>query len=154
MTRASAFLTALAKAAQAMILYQEDHPARDGAVETAFERLQELQEESVHCTFTFIGQEVVFGERLLRDLKSWDWGPRLASAGIQRVEFTGHVDRDDFSVFVEETLARLTSGSAETAEIRQTRPTHIRFGLVGIQEGGGPAGEVPLASAGDPDRGG
>jgi len=134
-----------------MILYQEDHPARDGAIETAFERLQELQEDSVHCTFTFIGEEVVFGERLLRDLKAWDWGPRLAAAGIQRVEFTDHVDQDDFTVFVEETLARLTSGSAETASVRQTRPTHIRFGLVGIQEGGtgdGPAELAQLAAGG------
>ena len=152
MTRASAFMTALAKAMQTMILYQEGHPAREKSIDTAHERLQELQEETVACTFTFLGKEVVFGERLLRDLKTWDWGPRLAAAGIQRLEFVGLVERDDFGAFMEETLLGLTEGRADTSETRQTRPTNIRYGTVGVDERDGEGDLAPeierAASAG------
>jgi putative nucleotidyltransferase with HDIG domain len=140
-SRASAFLIALAKALQTMILYQEGHPARDKALRTAHERVLELQEESTACTFTFLGQEVVFGERLLRDLKSWDWGPRLAAIGIQRLEFVGPVTMDDFEAFMEETLVRMTAGELDTAETRQTRPTNIRYGAVAVKEEKEEAGE-------------
>lgn len=137
MTRASAFLVSLAKAVQTMILYQDGHPARESSIETAYERLQELQEESSTCTFTFLGDEVVFGERLLRDLRAWDWGPRLAAVGIQRLEFAGLVELEDFQVFMEETLGRLTAGTFDTAETRQTRPTKIRYGSVGLGSSAG-----------------
>jgi len=30
----------------------------------------------------------VFGRLPLRELKAWDWGRRLALAGIQRLEFS------------------------------------------------------------------
>jgi putative nucleotidyltransferase with HDIG domain len=145
MTRASVFLVALAKAIQTMILYKEGHPAREGAIDTAYQALQDLQRDTVRCTFTFLGKEVVFGERLLRDLKNWDWGPRLAAVGIQRLEFTGAVEREDFGAFMEETLLGLTEGSVDTGSVRQTRPTRIMYGVAGVKA----TGDQEQATAGE-----
>lgn len=129
---AADFLTGLAQAVSTMTLYEAGHPARERAIDGAFDRLQLLQEVDLHPEFTFLGQEIIYGGRPLRSLKRWDWGNRLASKGVQRLEFVDHVIRDDLEVFLEDVYSRLAGDVADTAEVRQTRPTAIRFGNIGI----------------------
>lgn len=88
------------------------------------------------------------GARPLRELRSWDWGWRLADAGIQRLEFIDRVSRDDFAAFLDEAWVRLAGEPIASAEVRQGRPTNIRYGPVGLrgeEDSGGGAG--PLTSA-------
>lgn len=141
---ASQFLTALAQAVATMSLYKEGHPARERALEGAFEKLQELQERKTAAVFTFLGDEIVFDHRPLRELKSWGWGTRFAGAGIQRLELTGRVERVDLDAFLDDAYQRLSGAPVNTAEARPARPTHIRFGLVGLRgetEGSGTGAE-------------
>ena len=132
------FLNAFAQALAAMALYRTGHPARERAVDVAYQHIHDLQVEQPHALFTFLGDEVVFGQMPLRELKAWDWGKRLAQAGIQRLEFEDQVSREDFEGFLEEVLARLTL-SAISTEARQMRRSSIRFGAVGLK------GETDLA---------
>lgn len=126
------FLNSVAHALAAMALYHDGHPARERAVDTAYQLLGELQSETPRILFTFLGDEVVFGRVPLRELKAWDWGKRLAEAGVQRLEFEDRVERDDFEGFLDEVLARLTL-SVISNEARQMRRTSIRFGPVGLK---------------------
>ncbi|MGE5801620.1 MAG: hypothetical protein ACM358_05145, partial [Gemmatimonadota bacterium] len=126
------FLNAFAQALAAMALYRDGHPARERAVDVAYQQIHDLQSDTSHPLFTFLGDEVVFGHQPLRELKAWDWGKRLAQAGIQRLEFEAQVSRDDFEGFLEEVLARLTL-SAISTEARQMRRSSIRFGAVGLK---------------------
>ncbi|PYP14935.1 MAG: hypothetical protein DMD54_13070 [Gemmatimonadetes bacterium] len=126
------FLSAFAQALAAMALYRDGHPARERAVDIAYQHVQDLQADTPRPLFTFLGDEVVFGHLPLRELKAWDWGKRLAQAGIQRLEFEDQVDREDFEGFLEEVLARLTL-SAISTEARQMRRSNIRFGAVGLK---------------------
>lgn len=126
------FLNAFAQALSAMALYRDGHPARERAVDVAYQHIHDLQSDTPHPFFTFLGDEVVFGQQPLRELKAWDWGKRLAQAGIQRLEFEDHVGREDFEGFLEEVLARLTL-SAISSEARQMRRSSIRFGAVGLK---------------------
>jgi putative nucleotidyltransferase with HDIG domain len=126
------FLNAFAQALAAMALYRDGHPARERALDVAYQQIQDLQAEAQRPLFTFLGDEVVFGRLPLRELKAWDWGKRLAQAGIQRLEFEERVSREDFEGFLEEVLARLTL-SAITTEARQMRRSSIRFGAVGLK---------------------
>jgi putative nucleotidyltransferase with HDIG domain len=126
------FLNAFAQALAAMALYRAAHPARERAVDLAYQHMQDLQSDTPRPLFTFLGDEVVFGQIPLRELKAWDWGQRLAQAGIQRLEFEDKVGRDDFEGFLEEVLARLTL-SAISTEARQMRRSSIRFGAVGLK---------------------
>ena len=126
------FLNAFAQALAAMALYRDGHPARERAVDVAYQQIHDLQSDTSHPLFTFLGDEVVFGQQPLRELKAWDWGKRLAQAGIQRLEFEAQVSRDDFEGFLEEVLARLTL-SAISTEARQMRRSSIRFGAVGLK---------------------
>src|SRR3989454_12264622 len=71
----------------------------------------------------------------LRELKAWDWGQRLALAGIQRLEFSDPVSREEFEGFLDEVLARLTLSTIDTTEARQMRRSSIRFGAVGVRGG-------------------
>jgi len=139
------FLNAFAQSLAAMALYRVGHPARERALDVAYQQIQDLQGDTARPLFTFLGDEVVFGNIPLRELKAWDWGKRLAEAGIQRLEFEDRVSREDFEGFQEEVLARLTL-SAISTEARQMRRSSIRFGAVGLK-GEADAATEPLPTA-------
>ena len=139
------FLNAFAQSLAAMALYRAGHPARERALDVAYQQIQDLQGDTARPLFTFLGDEVVFGNIPLRELKAWDWGKRLAEAGIQRLEFEDRVSREDFEGFQEEVLARLTL-SAISTEARQMRRSSIRFGAVGLK-GEADAATEPLPTA-------
>jgi putative nucleotidyltransferase with HDIG domain len=138
---AANFLTALAQAFATMVLYAEGHPARERAVDAAFSALAKLQAGETTPEFTFLGDEIVCGRQPVRELRGWDWGRRLSGAGIQRLEFEANVGRDEFEVFLDDVLARLTLSAVGSAEARQMRRSGIRFGSVGVR------GELPDAPA-------
>jgi putative nucleotidyltransferase with HDIG domain len=139
------FLTGLAQALAAMGLYRPGHPARERAVEAAYRELVDLQAATRRPSFTFLGEETVFGQLPLREMKTWDWGRRLAEAGIQRLEFEERVERDEFEQFLDEVLARLTLQAISTAEARQLKRAGIKFGSVGLK--GEAEAPAPLPTA-------
>src|SRR5947207_9900954 len=99
-----------------MTLYRPGHPARERAIDDAHRELSDLQATESRPLFTFLGEEIVFGRLPLRELKAWDWGRRLAQAGIQRLEFADAVSREEFEEFLDEVLARLTLSAIDTSE--------------------------------------
>ena len=142
---ATRFLTALAQAISTMALYKERHPARERVIDNVHQRLLELQQVCPAPRFTFLGDEIVFQDHPLREMRRWDWGRRLASAGIQRLELTGGVELDDLEVFLEDVLVRLSGSELPSSEARQMRTTHIRFGGVGVGGAGAPVATPPRA---------
>jgi putative nucleotidyltransferase with HDIG domain len=126
------FLNAFAQALAGMSLYKDGHPARERAIDAAYQKLQDLQSSTPNPLFTFLGDEIVYGNLPLRELRAWDWSTRLAQAGIQRLEFAERVTREDFEGFLDDVLSRLTP-FLDTAEARQLRRTSIRFGAVGVR---------------------
>ncbi len=144
---ASRFLTALAQAISTMNLYKEGHPARERAVDAAYERMVGLQEEVEHPEFTFLGGEIVFNQRPLKDLKSWDWGSRLASVGIQRLELLGPITREELEAFLDEALRRVVAGDLDTSEAQQTKVSNLRWGIVGMKGDQEGEGEDQMATA-------
>lgn len=143
MSEPAEFLGAFAQALAGMSLYTDGHPARARGIDAAYQALLDLQAKHPHPLFSFLGDEVIFGRLPLREMREWGWSNRLAEAGIQRLEFADHVTRDDFEVFLEDVLARLTMDGIDTAEARQLRPTAIKFGVVGIRG----TGELPADAA-------
>jgi len=127
------FLGAFAHAIAGVALYTDGHPARERAIDVAYQELRDLQAESPNPLFTFLGDEVIFGRLPIRELKGWDWSTRLANAGIQRLEFSADVTRPELEEFLDDVLARLTLRAIDTSEARQTRPSGIRFGAVGVR---------------------
>jgi len=127
------FLNSFAQALSTMALYKEGHPARERAVERSFAQLRELQQHDAKPEFSFLGDEVVYGQISLREMHDWEWASRLANAGVQRLEFDPNVTRDEFEDFLEQVLARITVAQIDTSETRQTRPTSIKFGAIGIK---------------------
>ena len=145
-------LTTLAKALSAMSLYTPGNPARERAVDVAFEELQRLQGDDANAQFSFLGDEVVYGQAVLRELDGWDWGRKLANIGVQRLEFVDIVGRDEYVEFLEDLLARMTTTALpSTAEARPTRRTSIKFGAIGIR-GEASLPKEPLSVRGESDR--
>jgi len=135
-SEAAEFLGAFAQALAGMSLYGDGHPARERAIDTAYQELRDLQAQQPHPLFTFLGDEVIFGRLPLREMRDWGWSSRLAEAGIQRLEFADDVTRDDFEGFLEDVYSRLTLVGLDTADARQMRPSGIKFGVVGVRSGG------------------
>ena len=134
MSDATQFLTSLAQALSTMSLYPEGHPAREGIVDVAFGHLQTLQQADRRVSFSFLGDDVVFGDRPIRSLRGWDWSSRLAGAGIQRIEFETEVTREEFDGFLSQVLAKLTLFAAQQAGQGRGAAGPIRFGQVGLRE--------------------
>jgi putative nucleotidyltransferase with HDIG domain len=131
---AARFLTAFAQAVATMVLYEEGHPARERALDAAYQPLADLQSSSPRQVFTFLGGEVVHGSEPVRELRGWEWGARLVAAGVQRLELDEAVSRDELLELMDEILARLSlSASADSPETRQLRRSRIRIGTVGVR---------------------
>ena len=133
MTSAVHFLSAFAQTLSTMTLYGVEHPARQRAIDTAYQALLDLQYDMPNSVFTFVGAEILCGSAPLRELKNWDWGVRLSNAGIQRLEFEPDASRAEFEEFLDEVLARLTIAAVGSVEARQMRSSRIKFGAIGVK---------------------
>ena len=128
------FLLSLGHVMAALSLYDRGHPARERALDESFERLLELVADDDDRQFSFIDGEVVFHREVLRDLRNWEWTPRFAAVGIERVEFDSSVSRDDYEEFLRDAYARFKGESLDTTEARYNRETGIRYGPIAVGE--------------------
>jgi len=133
MSDAVRFLTGLTQALSASVLYGEDHPAFRRAANAAFRQLQDLQKaEGTRLDFSLLDGEVVFRERVVHELRAWEWTPRLAEAGIQRIEVTGEAGPDEFEEFLDLLAGRLAGRPFDSSSVRQEGNGNLRFGHVSV----------------------
>lgn len=130
---AAKFLNAFAQSLATMALYTDKHPARERAIDHSFEQLKRLQETNPSPQFSFLGLDVIYGQVALRELKDWDWGLRLANAGVQRLEFPSNVTRDEFEVFLDQVLGMISLVAAESSTRSPERRSTIKFGAIGVK---------------------
>jgi putative nucleotidyltransferase with HDIG domain len=141
------FLHGLAQALSTLALYPEGHRSREQALDAVFTHLQDLLANDPRPTFSFLGSdEVIYNDRPLRELRAWDWSRRLAEVGIQRLQFDRTVQRYEVEEFLDMVLARLMVSQIDTSEARQTRPTGIRYGVVGVDGTVDPADATATAT--------
>ena len=129
------FLTTLTQALSTMSLYGDDHPATTRGLETALERLRELQEPDPKLQFTFLSGEVLFGSEVVHDLEGWEWSTRLAKAGVERIEFLSPVELDQFARFLSHLAIRLGIRPGSSSDIWQMGESSIRYGQVTLGQG-------------------
>jgi putative nucleotidyltransferase with HDIG domain len=127
------FLVSFGQAVSTMALYNDGHPARERAVDRSYRCLRDLQQYDPHPRFSFLGEETIYQENALRELGDWEWGTRLAQAGVQRMELDANVTREAYEEFLEEMMARITLSFIDSAEARPTRPSGIKVGTLGIR---------------------
>ena len=128
------FLTALSQALSTMTLYGDDHPATARALDTALERLSDLQSSRPQLQFTFLAGEVLFGNETVHSLENWEWSSRLVKAGVERIEFFETVDKDQFTRFLGQLAIRLGIRPGNSSDIWQMGQAPMRFGLVTLGE--------------------
>ncbi|MEZ4413613.1 MAG: HD domain-containing protein [Gemmatimonadales bacterium] len=129
------FLTSLGQVMATMGLYNEGHPARERVLDDSFQELQDILADTEKLKFSFIGGDVVFERRVVRELKEWDWATRLAGLGIERLEIDGTVTRQDYEQFLRDTFQRSRGEVMDTAEVRHLRATGIRYGTLALDTG-------------------
>jgi putative nucleotidyltransferase with HDIG domain len=127
------FLVSFGQAVSTMALYNDGHPARERAVDRSFTLLRDLQQYDPTPQFSFLGEETIYRETPLRELGEWEWGIRLAQAGVQRMELANNVTREEYEEFLEQMMARITLSVIDSAEVRTNRPSGIKIGALGIK---------------------
>ena len=127
------FLVSFGQAVSTMALYNDGHPARERAVDRSFQCLRDLQASDPVPQFSFLGEETIYRETPLRELGDWEWGIRLAHAGVQRMELDSNVTREEYEEFLEQMMARITVSVIDSSEVRTTRPSGIKIGALGIR---------------------
>ncbi len=127
------FLVSFGQAVSTMALYNDGHPARERAVDRSYRCLRDLQQYDPHPRFSFLGEETIYQENALRELGDWEWGTRLAQAGVQRMELDANVTREGYEEFLEEMMARITLSFIDSAEARPGRASGIKVGTLGIR---------------------
>ena len=128
------FLNSLAQALSALSLYPDGHSHRERALDRIFESLVDLLSDDPNPTFSFLGDELIYNDRPLRELRDWGWSKKLSDVGVQRLLLNRETTREELEGFLEEVLARVTLQSIDTAEARQVRRSSIRYGAIGIRE--------------------
>lgn len=126
------FLHAVANLVSAAGLYGPSHPARRRAAATAHEELATLLETDSAPAFSFVEEEVVYGDEPLRELRGWPWSRRLSDAGVQRVEFRRGATAGELERFVDHLAARLEGRADE----EDGRSPNIRYGTLGLSTPG------------------
>lgn len=126
------FLATLSQALSSLTLYGTGHPSREGAVDRCWEALGAVLTETPRPVFSFLGEEVVFGRRPLRELRSWEWGPKLARVGVERLEFAPEVSREEMDAFVEELARRIGLTAFDATEAEELRLPNVHFGGLGV----------------------
>jgi hypothetical protein len=127
------FLNTLGQALSAMSLYGPKHPARERAVDAAYDQLLSVGKTDQRPNFSFLDEEVLYRQQVLRELRGWDWGRKLSKVGIQRMEFDEEVSREDFEGFLSDVHQQVFVGTTDTSEARQLRRPSIRFGAVSVR---------------------
>jgi len=139
------FLTSLGQALSASTLYREGHPAREKALDQAWEQLESLRRVDPAPNFSFLEDDVLYRQQALRDFKAWDWARRLSKAGVQRVEIEPEVTREDLGEFVSEVQRKVNNVEEDTTLARQERRQTIRFGAVTLKAA---SGDISVETAG------
>lgn len=134
------FLVSFGQAVSTMALYNDGHPSRERAVDRSYQCLRDLQQHDPRPQFSFLGEETIYGDTVLRALGDWEWGIRLAEAGVQRIELEPNVTREAYEEFLEEMMARITLAFIDSAQVQTGRRTGIRIGSLGIR---GSSAELP-----------
>jgi HD-GYP domain-containing protein (c-di-GMP phosphodiesterase class II) len=130
------FLKSFGKCLSAMALYGPTHPARARSAQLAFEAIQELQRSERVLKFSFLGDEIVFQNRHLRELKDWEWSERFTRSGIQRLEFVSDVIREEFDDFLFTLMTEVTPGWRDPRHTQRKEGTEyssIRYGAIGVR---------------------
>jgi putative nucleotidyltransferase with HDIG domain len=139
------FLHSFAQGLATLALYPEGHSSRERALDQLFGKIDDLLRENPNPVFSFLGDDVIYNDLPLREMRGWDWSRKLAELGIQRLALDQTITRDQMEEFLDLVLARITLKAADTSETRQMRPSGIRYGLVGV-EGQEAAKETPTAT--------
>jgi putative nucleotidyltransferase with HDIG domain len=127
------FLNSLAQALSALSLYPDGHSHRERALDRIFETLLDLLSDEPNPAFSFLGDELIYNDRPLRELRDWGWSRKLSDVGVQRLLLNRETTREELEGFLDEVLARVTLQNIDTAEARQMRRSSIRYGAIGIR---------------------
>ncbi|MCC7194028.1 MAG: HD domain-containing protein [Gemmatimonadaceae bacterium] len=135
MNAPAAVMVSLGQCLSTMSLYSSGHPARERVLDSSFAKLADLLNDIQYADFSIIGDGVVFHDRVVEELRNWDWAPRLSAAGIGRIEIDADVTREDWSLALDEMYARLDGKPMDSSAQRQTVATSVRFGPLRVLAG-------------------
>ena len=130
------FLNAFGKSLSAMALYAPTHPARAKSAQLAFEAVQEMQKSELVLKFSFLGDEIVFQNRTVRELQRLGVVGALHQVGHAAAGVREPVIKEEFEDFLYTIMAEVTPGWRDPRHTQRTEGseyTSIRYGAIGVR---------------------
>lgn len=133
MSKQTEFLNTFAQAVSALALYPTGHKSREGAIDKVYEKMVDLFSEDDVPKFSFIGNDVIYSNIPVREMRGWDWAAKLSDAGIQRLEWNKKFTREELEGFLDELLDRLRLRPSDSRTARQEVVRNIKYGEIGLR---------------------
>ena len=132
MNPTAVFLTALGQALATQGLYARGHPMRAASRDRVHAALDQVLRHRGALRLSFLDGAVIVGARVLAEMRGWEWGPRLAACGVQRIEIdvVPVPTPEDVERLIGELHERL-GGGADAAAMVALRG--FRFGPLGVE---------------------
>lgn len=126
------FLTTMGQALANQSLYSPGHPMRATARARVHSALIQMLRNCGSVRLSFLEGSVIVGTRALNDMRGWDWGAKLAAAGMQRLEIDAVPVPTiaDVDLLIDAMHKRLTP-NADTSSTVSVRG--FRFGPLGVE---------------------
>lgn len=126
------FLTSLGQALSTRGLYADGHPMRATSRDRVHAALDAVLRHRGALRISFLDGTVIVGTRMLSELRGWEWAPRLAGGGVQRLEIDAvpAPTPDDVELLLRELHQRLAPGVDTTASVALRC---FRFGPLGVE---------------------
>lgn len=126
------FLTSLGQALATQGLYSDGHPMRATSRDRVHAALIRILEDRGALRISFLDGAVIIGARALADMRGWEWAPRLASVGVQRLEIDAvpAPTPEVVEQLIGELHQRLVSGAADDGAVALRS---FRFGPLGVE---------------------
>jgi HD-GYP domain-containing protein (c-di-GMP phosphodiesterase class II) len=127
------FINCLGKVFDTMGLAADGHAGLMAAMEAAaYDALCLLLKKDDELVFYFVDGEVIFAHQRVQGPFDGEWTRELPRAGVERVEISQGVTREEFGGFIDVLLALLSFATGDSTEqappLSQAQFPHIRFG--------------------------
>jgi putative nucleotidyltransferase with HDIG domain len=127
------FLQTLGQTLAALTLYGDGHPMRATARDRTHVALLRVLDKRGELRISFLDGAVVVGARVLTELRGWEWGLKLAAAGIQRFEIDAlpTPTTDALEQFIAVLQRKLVGGPSA---LLTDAPHGFRVGALGVAD--------------------
>ena len=136
MSKVEIFLKELSSALQVLMLYSDNHPKSEEAINSVYKRLTDVLGTFREITIGFVGGELVFGKEIFFELskQAGILTKNLESKGIEKVTFRFGISKDELKKFMSAVIKRVDDAEDFLSYFERLELENIEVGKIKIDK--------------------